>query len=75
MAKIINPNINKWFTPDLYKFLKDKGILRLVWKRINEQRCWNKTSIIDSFDLTFIWNETPEGHEYWNNIHREFISI
>lgn len=31
----------------------------------------NNYTVLQIFDSGFIWNNTPEGYEYWNNIYKK----
>lgn len=61
------------FTPELRKFLADR---RLLKKATENTEAYQKAEKFERNEIThltsaFVWADTPQGHEFWQNISNE----
>ena len=66
----------------LYRFLKEKGVYS-VWKNNLKELCKKRgntvnekieklNNIEDPLFSSFVFSDTPEGGEFWYNLHTEY---
>lgn len=64
---------SKYFTPELARFLFDKGLLTIAEKRHEQDEDYFEMTppmwdLIDAFE----WKNTPEGLEFWDKLNDEY---
>ena len=70
----------------LFKFLKRHGVLYKYIRNvccdesITEEKMKNKDFLLRYLDIYgieagFVWRDTPEGEEYWNNLDKEYDRV
>lgn len=57
---------------EVIKWLKDSGVYERFERNVSNLIAFN---MLDRFTLAgaFIWEHTPEGFDYWNEINTKFI--
>lgn len=64
MAKI--KKVKDYTTPEFYEFLKKRRLLKKF--NANALKYWDSNPpIISSLSSAFVWEETPEGPDFWQN--------
>jgi len=59
--------------PSLEKFLREKRVLTRFKKNVKNYRKGKITAVYArSIGSAFIWYETSEGQDFWNDLHDEF---
>lgn len=66
------PTKRAYATGKLYKFLKEKGVYKQFVDNCKKQRQSRnkKKGYKDASGISsaFLWKETPEGYDFWNDI-------
>ena len=83
MNEFWNDKIEKRKFEEFMVFLKEKGAYASFLYNVYKRRFGgydlfpsgtDKTVILKSLIIfAFTWAETKEGHEYWQNLHKEWI--
>lgn len=72
------PSKRAYATGKLYKFLKERGVYKqFVYnckKQRSESNVFKGYKGIEGICSAFIWKETPEGNEFWDNIFNRALS-
>lgn len=67
-----------------YRFLKEEGIFSLYFKNLyrqrgcslNEKVCYIVRECPEGLiNYAFNWSTTPQGHEFWETIHSQWVYI
>lgn len=67
MSAITSP----YFTDELAAFLKEKGVLEKAEQRAKDYQFTWGGGISDSLIHAFIFDDTLEGFDYWNDLNDE----
>ena len=60
-------------TPKLKKFLIERKLLQKYKKNVDTLFVQNEM-VMDHILNAFIWEKTPEGHKFWNDVDGEFYN-
>lgn len=67
---------------EFYEFLKREGAYQKyrvnLTKENMQHNCFENTLLKKGYipiDTAFLWDEVPEGREFWSKIHFKFLSL
>ena len=66
-------------SPELLKFLKEKGILKEFMYNYNSKsgrrwrKLWSNIDYVDNINDAFEWSKTSEGEDYWYDLEVKYI--
>lgn len=65
--------VREWFEQTLPKEIAEKAIENTITLNSNPKTLYDKEeSFRYSLATSFMWSETPEGHEYWSKIYDKY---